>query len=78
MAELEASQPEYALLHTASFPAGHSPVQVVCITSFDQEPYVLLSCSSGAVRVAALVNASGDAVTGARQVRALQLREYTS
>jgi hypothetical protein len=43
-----------------------------------QEPFLLLGCSSGAVRVAALVNASGDAVTGARQVRALQLREHTS
>lgn len=53
-------------------------VQVCCITVFDQEPYLLLGCSSGTVRVAALVNASGDAVSGARQVRSLQLREYTS
>lgn len=52
--------------------------QVCCITAFDQEPYLLLGCSSGTVRVAALVNASGDAVSGARQVRSLQLREYTS
>jgi hypothetical protein len=65
-------------MSTACCPAGFAPVQVVCITSFDHEPYVLLGCSSGAVRVAALVNASGDAVTGARQVRALQLREYIS
>jgi hypothetical protein len=65
-------------LHVSCSPAGCFPAQVVCITSFDQEPYVLLGCNSGAVRVAALVNASGDAVTGARQVRALQLREYTS
>lgn len=43
----------------------------------DLEPYLLLGCTSGNVRVAALVNASGDAVVGARQVRGLQLREYT-
>jgi hypothetical protein len=53
-------------------------VQVCCMTAFDQEPYLLLGCSSGTVRVAALVNASGDAVSGARQVRRLQLRDYTS
>lgn len=52
--------------------------QVCCVASFEQEPYLLLGCRSGAVRVAALVNASGDAVNAARQVRALQLRDYTS
>jgi hypothetical protein len=53
-------------------------LQVRCMTTFQQEPYLLLGCSSGTVRVAALVNASGDAVTGPRQVRGLQLREYNS
>jgi hypothetical protein len=52
--------------------------QVCCVASFEHEPYLLLGCASGTVRVAALVNASGDAVAGARQIRALQLREHTS
>lgn len=54
------------------------PLQVCCVASFEQEPYLLLGCRSGAIRVAALVNASGDAITAARQVRSLQLRDYTS
>lgn len=54
------------------------PLQVCCVANFEQEPYLLLGCASGTVRVAALVNASGDAVTNARQVRGLQLREHSS
>lgn len=53
-------------------------LQVCCVANFEQEPYLLLGCASGTVRVAALVNASGDAVTNARQVRGLQLREHSS
>lgn len=53
-------------------------LQVCCMAAVQQEPYLLLGCASGSVRVVALVNASGDAVAAARQVRSLQLREHTS
>ena len=43
-----------------------------------REPFVLLGCRSGAVRVAQMVNASGSGVTAARQVRALKLTAYSS
>ena len=53
-------------------------LQVCCIAAFDQEPYLLLGCVSGAVRVAALVNDAGDPVAGARQARGLLLQEHFS
>lgn len=43
-----------------------------------REPYLMLGCSSGTIRVAGLVNASGSTVTEARQVRALKMMAYTS
>eukprot|EP00879_Flechtneria_rotunda_P011333 GHRR01011838.1.p1 GENE.GHRR01011838.1~~GHRR01011838.1.p1 ORF type:complete len:1352 (+),score=605.93 GHRR01011838.1:400-4455(+) len=41
-----------------------------------REPYLLLGCSSGIVRVCGLVNASGVPVAEARQVRGLILMPY--
>jgi hypothetical protein len=43
-----------------------------------REPFLLLGCRSGAVRVAQMVNASGSGVTAARQVRGLKLTSYSS
>lgn len=51
---------------------------VTYIAAMQQEPYVLLGCLSGAVRVAAMVNASGDVVAAARQVRGLRLMPHKS
>ncbi|KAI8474766.1 MAG: hypothetical protein J3K34DRAFT_490656 [Monoraphidium minutum] len=45
--------------------------------AMQREPFLLLGCSSGAVRVAHMVNASGAGVTTARQVRALKLTGYS-
>jgi hypothetical protein len=47
------------------------------VCQLQQEPYLLLGCTSGAVRVAALVNASGD-VVATRPARGLTLMPYTS
>ena len=51
---------------------------IICIAPMQRDPYVLLGCSSGSIRVAALVNASGTTVTEARQVRMLQIMPYAS
>lgn len=51
---------------------------VTFASPMDREPYVLLGCRSGAVRVAMMSNASGCAVTVARQVRGLKLMPHSS
>eukprot|EP00877_Chromochloris_zofingiensis_P001873 jgi/Chrzof1/11687/Cz06g05130.t1 len=50
---------------------------VTCVAAMKREPYLMLGCSSGTIRVAGLVNASGSTVTEARQVRALKMMAYT-
>lgn len=52
--------------------------QVCFVAAVQQEPYLLLGCTSGAVRVAGLVNASGELVSGTRPVRGLTLLPYSS
>eukprot|EP00878_Enallax_costatus_P027200 GHUV01029262.1.p1 GENE.GHUV01029262.1~~GHUV01029262.1.p1 ORF type:complete len:638 (+),score=216.01 GHUV01029262.1:649-2562(+) len=51
--------------------------KVCCLAALPREPYLLLGCSSGSIKVAALVNASGTPVTEARQIRGLQLTQYS-
>lgn len=63
-----------APLHRLSLDGGDA---VTCAAAMTVEPFVLLGCGSGAVRVALMANASGDAVNAARQVRGLKLLPYT-
>jgi len=64
--EEEGGAPRGAPLAALELPGGD---HVTAAAAMHQEPYVQLGCSSGAVRVAGLVNASGAPVTEARQVR---------
>jgi hypothetical protein len=60
-------------------PASTLTVQddsITCVTPLEQQPYLMLGCASGAVRVAVLVNASGAPVMEARQARSLKLMPY--
>ena len=69
-------QPPLVPLPTpAACPPAPSPC-CSCAYGMQREPYLLLGCKSGAMRVAGMVNASGATVTEARQVRALQLMPY--
>lgn len=53
--------------------------QVTCIVLAGRgPPHLLLGCESGAVRTAALVNASGNLVQGPHPVRAVQALPYAS
>ncbi|GBF96648.1 hypothetical protein Rsub_09281 [Raphidocelis subcapitata] len=45
--------------------------------AMERQPFVLLGCRSGAVRVALMADAAGEAVEGARQVHALQLLPHS-
>lgn len=51
---------------------------ITCAAPLRREPYVLLGCASGAVRVAMVANASGCGVVGARPARGLRLMPYRS
>lgn len=52
--------------------------EITFAAAMQREPFLLLGCRGGAVRVAHMVNASGSGVTAARQVRALKLTHYSS
>jgi hypothetical protein len=65
-------------LPLAELRLGHSSDLITRALPLGREPYLLLGCGSGAVRVAAMVNASGTPVTAARQVRGLTLMPYSS
>jgi hypothetical protein len=49
-----------------------------CAEPAAREPFLLIGCRSGAVRVAAATNASGNPAAAARQARGLSLMPYTS
>ncbi|GBF90962.1 hypothetical protein Rsub_03817 [Raphidocelis subcapitata] len=49
----------------------------ICVEPAAREPFLLVGCRSGAVRVAAAINASGNPAAAARQARGLVLMPYT-
>jgi hypothetical protein len=57
---------------------GDADDAITYAVAMRREPYVLVGCRGGAVRVVMAANASGAGVTAARQVRALKLMPYSS
>jgi hypothetical protein len=50
--------------------------EITTVVPLKREPYLLLGCLSGNVKVAMLVNSAGAPITEARQVRGLKLMQY--
>jgi hypothetical protein len=50
--------------------------EITTVVPLKREPYLLLGCLSGNVKVAMLVNSAGAAITEARQARGLKLMQY--